>query len=104
MKRDLVRIEGIKTVGIEIEEGARGVIAVYFRVSNEAVAETLEVVDDVFVDVDRKGALVGIEMINPKHVQISKIIKRVSRDYGRSALNDISTKRLKRIEELVGAG
>lgn len=103
MKRDLVGIEGVKTVGIEIEEGARGVIAVYFRVSNETVAKTLEVVDDVFVDIDKKGELVGFEMINPKQVQIIKVIKKVSKDFGRTALNDISTKRMKRIEELVGA-
>jgi uncharacterized protein YuzE len=103
MKRDLVCIEGVKTIGIEIEEGARGVVAVYFRVSSEAVAETLEVVNDVFVDLDKKGGLVGFEMINPKSVHIAKIIKKVTKDYGKTALNDISTKRLKRIEELVGA-
>jgi uncharacterized protein YuzE len=37
--------------------------AAYLRLSHDTVAETLELVSDVYVDVDGAGSVVGIELV-----------------------------------------
>jgi uncharacterized protein YuzE len=39
--------------------------AIYVRFSNEKVKKTIEPAPEVFVDLDSRGCVVGIEMINP---------------------------------------
>lgn len=105
MRKDTIRVGGRQSVGIEIETGPEGVIAVYFRLSQVPVAETVESEDteDVLLDLDAKGNLVGIEMINPATVRIQKLVKSVRSSYGKKALGNLSPSRIQKLQELIAA-
>ncbi len=52
--------------------------ALYLEVRHDRVARTVEFAPEAFVDVDRRGRLLGIELLNPGelYVQLRRIAKR----------------------------
>jgi uncharacterized protein YuzE len=58
-------------VAVSTDDGTGEVFAVYFRVRKGRVHRTLEYADgSVFADYDRKGQLLGIELLGPCKVSI----------------------------------
>jgi len=54
--------------------------AIYIRFSNNKVQKTIEPVPEIFMDLDYRGKVVGIEMINPGMISVRKM-KKISRDF-----------------------
>lgn len=50
------------SIRIDIDQSAD---AAYIRLSDKAVARTVELTDDVYVDLDDLGVAVGIEILSP---------------------------------------
>jgi len=50
--------------------------AVYIELERKKVAKTIEFAPEVFVDLDYKGELVGIELLNPGTLFLKKIAKK----------------------------
>lgn len=46
--------------------------AVYIKLSEGKVAKTIEFAPETFVDLDQKGKLLGVEMINPGKLIITR--------------------------------
>lgn len=46
--------------------------AVYIKINEGRVAKTVEFAPETFVDLDQKGNLLGIEMLNPGRLTIKK--------------------------------
>ena len=79
-------------------------IAVYFRLSNNPVSETLEhSTPDVFLDVDASGALVGIDMINPSSVNLRTILAQIAKRFKSKSLKDFSGTGASKVQDLVAA-
>ncbi len=54
--------------------------AVYIKVKPEAkVSRTIEFAPETFVDLDKDGDLVGIEMLNPGQLTLNRIAKKYHR-------------------------
>ena len=51
--------------------------AMYIRLSNNKIMETIELEDEVVVDIDAQRKLVGMEFLNPSkiNVQLKQIVK-----------------------------
>lgn len=58
-EQEVVTVEDVKVI-LELDLDAD---AAYIRLSHEAVAQTVEVNDEVVVDLDRNGVVVGIETL-----------------------------------------
>lgn len=66
--------------------------AIYIKLKPEAkVAKTIEFAPETFVDLDRDGDLIGIEMLNPGQL----ILKRIAKKFNRPELSRVHTQRLK---------
>lgn len=93
------------TLGIELATGPEGVFAVYFRFTSEPVAKTIEADEpDVLVDMDAKGKIVGLELTNPAHVNLKRLLKKLASRYKAKELEQFGTKqadRLEKLEELI---
>lgn len=97
---DIIRTDR-PTLGIELATGPEGVLAVYFRFSSERVAKTIEADEpDVLVDVDGKGRIVGLELTNPAHVGLKKLLKKLALRYKARELERFGTKQADRLEKL----
>ncbi len=66
--------DGFKEISIDHEAGA-----IYIQVTDKEIKKTLEIDDNVFVDVDAKGKLVGIELIRVAQVEIPGVFKAIAR-------------------------
>jgi len=49
--------------------------AIYIELEKRKVARTIEFAPEVFVDLDYKGELIGIELLNPGTLYLKKIAK-----------------------------
>lgn len=65
---------GFKGISIDSEAGA-----IYIQVTHNKVKKTLEIDDNVFVDVDYRGKLVGIELIRVEYVEIPGVFKAIAK-------------------------
>lgn len=65
--------DGFKMISIVNEAGA-----IYIQITNNKIQKTLEIDDNVFVDVDAKGNLVGVELIRIAQVEIPGIFKAIA--------------------------
>lgn len=63
--------------------------AVYVRVKSGRVSKTKKEAPGVFVDLDSKGHLLGVEFLDPKHIQIS-IVHRIARQFNLPGLKHIN--------------
>ena len=79
--RDVISM-GPGVTNVKVEFSPEGVLAAYFRMSDKPVAKTVETeIDDVLVDLDRDGEVVGLELINPQTRSLEGILKRLSKKY-----------------------
>ncbi len=67
----------MKPLSVTIDTLAK---AIYIRFSNNKVRKTDEPFPEVFVDLDYRGNVVGIEMINPGMLEV-KVMKKISKDF-----------------------
>ena len=65
--------------------------AVYIKIKPEAkVSQTVEFAPETFVDLDKDGDLIGIEMLNPGYL----ILKRIAKKFHRPELSKVHTEKL----------
>lgn len=67
--------------------------AVYFRLTNDKVDRTVELRDDVFVDLNRNGGVIGIEMLNPATVKVN-FMRQMATDYNEPVISRIRPKKV----------
>ncbi len=101
--RDVISMgPGVSNVKLEFSD--EGVVAAYFRMSDKPVARTTETeLDDVIVDLDRDGEIVGVELINPQTRPLDGILKRLSKKYKGNSVRNFQkdTDRIKKIQALL---
>lgn len=80
-------------VTIEIDGEAR---ALYIRLQDGEIAETIEYPEqqEVFLDLDKQGHLLGIEILDPSGVDLELIFKQLAIDYEIDDLNSLVNKSL----------
>jgi uncharacterized protein YuzE len=80
-------------VTIEIDGEAR---ALYIRLQDGEIAETIEYPEqqEVFLDLDKQGNLLGIEVLDPSSVDLQSIFKQLAIDYGIDDLSSLANKSL----------
>lgn len=66
----------------------------YLRIREGKVAKTKEYRAEVFIDLDREGQLLGIELLN---LEDSKYIPQIAREYSLSGVNRIHPEYLKKV-------
>jgi uncharacterized protein YuzE len=67
-------------VSFQFDDDSNKVLAVYFELAQGDVHKTVEVSEgECYVDVDRKGKLLGVEMLVPGHLKINA--RKVARKY-----------------------
>ena len=52
-------------VSVQFDENGRDILAMYFEVSTHKIAKTVEFSNAVNIDFDRRGEMVGVEVLNP---------------------------------------
>lgn len=55
--------------------------ALYIRLQERKVNRTLEINEDLNLDLDEKGNLIGIEILNPEDYPMEKILAPVVEEY-----------------------
>ena len=55
--------------------------ALYIRLQEKGTNRTLEVNENLNIDLDEKGNLIGIEILNPKDYPLEKILKPIVEEY-----------------------
>ena len=80
-------------ITIEIDGEVR---ALYVRLRDGEIAETIEYPEqqEIFLDLDEKGQLLGIEVLEPSGVDLVSIFKNIARDYGVDDLSSLVNKSL----------
>ena len=66
----------------------------YLRIRDGKVAKTEEYRAEVFVDLDKKGHLLGIELLN---LEDSKYIPQIAREYSLSGIKRLHPEYLKKV-------
>lgn len=86
---------GVRTMHItfEIDGEAK---ALYIRLREGSIAETIEypAQQEVFLDMDEQGHLLGIEVLDPSSIDIESIFKELSQRYGIDDLTSLASKSL----------
>jgi uncharacterized protein YuzE len=54
--------------------------AAYIRVSEESVARSVEKTPGIVIDLDRKGRVVGVELLSPRKVSLTAM-SQISKQY-----------------------
>jgi uncharacterized protein YuzE len=67
-------------ITIEIDEDAK---ALYFRLKHGEIAETLEYpkAREVFLDLNEQGQLLGIEVLDPRNLDMRLVFKDIAETY-----------------------
>ena len=55
--------------------------ALYIRLQEKNVNRTLEVNENLNIDLDERGNLIGIEILNPEDYPVEKILKPIVEEY-----------------------
>ena len=86
---------GVRTMHItfEIDGEAK---ALYIRLREGNIAETIEYPEEqeVFLDLDEQGGLLGIEVLDPSGIDMESIFKDLSERYGIGDLSSLVNKSL----------
>jgi len=84
-------------ITIEIDEEAK---ALYFRLREGEIAETVEYpeVEEIFLDLDDQGQVLGIEVLDPGSIDMQSVFAELSRRYN---IVDLSSLLSKSLMELV---
>ena len=66
--------------------------ALYIKINSDVeVARTVEFAPETFVDLDKNGSLIGIEMLNPAQL----ILKRIAKKFHHPEISRINPNKLK---------
>ncbi len=80
---------------IEIDGEAR---ALYVRLQDGEIAKTIEYPDqEIFLDLDGQGQLLGIEILDPSGIDLATILKNIAKEY---RIDDLSSLIYKSLVEL----
>ena len=84
-------------ITLEVDEEAK---ALYFQLREGNVAETIEYPEgqEVFLDIDEHGQVLGIEVLDPGSIDVESVFGELSRRYG---IGDLSPLFSKSLTELV---
>ena len=98
--RDVISVSpNVSDVRINMSED--GVLAVYFRMLDRPVWKTVETeMDDVLVDLDKNGEVIGLELINPQTRSLDSILKKVAKKYKGTSVKRFTAENASRIEKL----
>lgn len=69
--------------------------ALYIRLQEKKVGRTIEVNEDLNLDLDEKGNLVGIEILNPQDYPLEKILKPSVEEFDESDAEPVKVKAAK---------
>ena len=83
MNRKTLRAKHLAIANVPIQnfESDREAHAVYITVASGEVNRTRRISDSLMVDVDKKGKILGIEILRVKQVNIAPIIKQLAQNY-----------------------
>jgi len=78
---------------LEIDEEAK---ALYFRLREGEIAKTVEYTEEqeIFLDLDKQGRLLAIEILDPSSVDMKSVFKELSERYGIEDLSSLLSKSL----------
>ena len=84
-------------ITLEVDEEAK---ALYFRLREGNIAETIEYPEgqEVFLDLDERGQVLGIEVLDPGSIDIQSVFGELAKRYG---VSDLSSLLNKSVMELV---
>lgn len=84
-------------ITLEVDEEAK---ALYFRLREGDIAETIEYPEgqEVFLDLDERGQVLGIEVLDPGSIDIKFVFGELAKHYG---IGDLSSLFSKSLTELV---
>lgn len=84
-------------ITLEVDEEAK---ALYFRLREGEIAETVEYpkVEEIFLDLDEQGQVLGIEVLDPGSINIQSVFAELSKRYN---IVDLSSLLSKSLVELV---
>ena len=84
-------------ITLEVDEEAK---ALYFRLREGEIAETVEYpeVEEIFLDLDDQGQVLGIEILDPGSVDMQSVFAELCKRYN---IVDLSPLLSKSLEELV---
>ena len=71
----------ISQVSFSFDLKGKRILAIYFKVSNEKIARTVEVAPDCYLDLDKNDGVVGAELITPKAIVRLREVKKAAREY-----------------------
>ena len=72
---------GMAEITLSIQYGDNGTQAMYIKVKDGKVSKTLEVSDDLVLDLNSRGAVLGIEILSPKAIRfLNKIANNMISD------------------------
>ena len=80
-------------ITIEIDEEAK---ALYFRLREGEIAETVEYpeVEEIFLDLDDQGQVLGIEVLDPGSIDMQSVFAELSKRYNIADLGPLLSKSL----------
>ena len=80
-------------ITLEIDEEAK---ALYFRLREGDIAETVEYPgqQEIFLDLDERGQVLAIEVLDPGGIDIQSIFKELAENYGIDDLSSLVNKSL----------
>ena len=63
-------------IKVQVDDRTGKPEAAYFKLRDNKVANTIKLAEGVYLDLDRKKRVVGVEMLNPGQVHIKESIRR----------------------------
>ncbi len=80
-------------ITLEVDEEAK---ALYFRLQEGEIAETVEYpeVEEIFLDLDDQGHVLGIELLDPASIDIQSVFAELSKRYNIADLSPLLSKSL----------
>jgi len=88
-----IEIEGLKDFLMSWDPIAR---AAYIKLAQGRVSETKEEGPGVYVDIGAKGKLLGLEILNPRNIQLT-VMKRLAKKYSDPRLKKINPHHLGKV-------
>ena len=80
-------------ITLEVDEEAK---ALYFRLREGEIAETVEYpeVEEIFLDLDDQGQVLGIEVLDPGSIDMQSMFAELSKRYNIADLSPLLSKSL----------
>lgn len=80
-------------ITLEVDEEAK---ALYFRLRKGEIAETVEYpeVEEIFLDMDEHGQVLGIEVLDPGSLDMQSVFAELSKRYNIADLSPLLSKSL----------